>query len=351
VAFGFAHDSIEKVGAKPAQSFGGYKIEPRGLEMAEAMRYRELSQLPDGGMSELTIATDTLVNDLVVLKTIKGKFLKTSSKDEVEKFCEMLLNELKVSDRLNHESILGVRDFIIHHGKPTIVMDFINGQSLRSIICQKGLAYNVGSKVNLLKQCCVGIDFAHSRGVIHYDLKPENVMITKDWDVKIIDFGLSRIMGLCFPAKVLSYWTPLYAAPEQCKRKKMKSVDIFAIGALSFELLTGFYPFRANNLEEVRVRVRNGAYQLPSNLGSLPIVYDKWCKVFDRVFQSNPEDRYQSADHFFTELLDCFNLKERDEWVENGRFRVTQSRFEVISELDEIRDLKWEKFRDGLLDD
>ncbi len=257
--------------------------------MNNAARYRELSRLPDGGMSNLIIAVDTINNEVVILKSIKRSLIKLSSTKEIDKLCSGLMNESRISSMLEHVNIAQTRDFIIFEGKPTIVMDFINGQSLKHII--SGIKqYNIGAKVNIIRQYCKGIDYAHSRGVIHCDLKPGNMMITKDWEVKIIDFGLACPIGI---EDEDSIGTVAYAAPEQIEGDRIdERTDIYALGITAYEMATGEKPFHHKNIGKlIQLHIDNDTPDPGKIVTDIP---DNLRRFIVKSGKCNPDQRYSN---------------------------------------------------------
>lgn len=313
-------------------------------------RYQKVSTLKEGGMSKLILAIDTKYSRSVVLKSIKTNLLKLATPSEANSFSESLLREGRIGQMLKHPNIVRAYDFLIFDGQPTVVMEFINGQSLDNMI-DGPQKYNLGAKVNLIRQIGKGVDFAISRGIRHFDLKPGNIMVTGDWRAIIIDFGLGWISGDVQTHHQPNFLTPLYTSPEQLKRKQSRLADIFNLGILTFELLTGYHPFRGGSREEGILRLSKGDYKNPPNLGELPIKYEKWVRVFDKVLSPNLDFRYQSADHFFDELLQVFVIAEPQKWIETDHFRLPDKRFEIISEMEDIREMSWDRFRESLQND
>lgn len=259
-------------------------------------KYRILSPLGEGGMAVVYRANHVQMERTVVIKVMQGWLL--SNRNSVERF----ERECKLTAKLNHPNIVSVYDVGAINGKePYLVMEFINGESLADKI-QKGGALPYATTANIIIQICRGLQEAHSNGIIHRDLKPDNVLLQHksdrpDW-VKIVDFGISNLVEgskrLTKTGRMVG--TPEYIAPEQLKDRPIDiRTDLYGIGVMMFEMLTGHVPFDGESAEAILMKhlledppaMSEVKPDLPEPNLFQPIV--------DKLMRKDPDQRYQTA--------------------------------------------------------
>jgi predicted Ser/Thr protein kinase len=212
-------------------------------------KYRIDSVFAEGGMAILYLAHHTTMERTVVVKVVHGDLI--SSPSAIKRF----EREAKLMARLNHPNIVTVYDFgFINSKQPFLVMEYIRGRNLSERVANQGPP-NVKVAAQIIKQICRGLEEAHTCGVIHRDLKPDNIIIQDkverpDW-VKIVDFGIAHLLDgtkrLTRSGRVTG--TPEYMAPEQFKGKQLDvRVDVYSLGVVMFEVLTGRLPFESNDI-------------------------------------------------------------------------------------------------------
>jgi len=247
-------------------------------------RFRIKAWLGGGRFADVYLAEDTLIGKEFALKIARG------SEQELSK----LIEEVKMLAELNHPNI--VRFFTVekHEGRVGIILEYIKGKSLRSLIKEKA-PLSLGLVALYLKQIADAIEYAHSRGILHRDLKPENILIDGD-NIKITDFGLAFFMEGEMTRSVAG--TPPYMAPETWKGKYSKESDIFSIGVITFELLTGINPFFSDNIETTMKKIKKGIREkdIP------PFIPERAKKAILKATNPKPSNRYSSAMEFFEDF-------------------------------------------------
>jgi tRNA A-37 threonylcarbamoyl transferase component Bud32 len=205
-------------------------------------RYEIQAELGRGGMGVVYRARDTRLDRVVALKRLPDHLRKE------ERFVEMLLREARSAARLNHRNIVTVYDVDHEDGSWFITMELLEGSSLGDIVRQRG-RMTVRSALWVAEQALAGLGYAHERGVIHRDVKPANLFVTRDKTLKLMDFGLARIAEEARRKRTLIGGTPDYMAPEQTTGASVDArADLYALGASLFELLTGQVPFTEGDL-------------------------------------------------------------------------------------------------------
>src|SRR5258708_22396027 len=194
-------------------------------------------------MGDVYKAHDPVLGRFVAIKTI-SKQLATDDSQRLR-----LQREAQSAAQLNHPNIVTVFEFGQEEGTAYIVMELLEGTDLKELI-EKGALSNLADKLWVLEQICDGLAFAHSKGVVHRDLKPGNIHILKYGQVKIMDFGLARWSDAAHSATLVG--TPYYIAPEQLQGAPASArSDIFSLGAVSYELLAGQRPFGGESVPPV----------------------------------------------------------------------------------------------------
>src|SRR5690554_6267828 len=210
---------------------------------------------------------------------------------------KMFFNEAQMMGRLQHPNILPIYDAGEENGAYYVVTEHVHGARTLAAYCKPDNLLRVDDVVEIMFKCAKGLHYAHSRGVIHRDIKPSNIMLTLDNDVRIIDFGIalikdsdvSRIEGIA--------GSPSYMSPEQVQSGEITPrTDIYSLGAVMYELLTGFRPFRANNLSKLLHQI---VYATPPPIHTLRAdISEELEEVVAKALQKEPAKRYQSGLEF-----------------------------------------------------
>ncbi len=223
------------------------------VERTQFGKYTVVAKIGQGAMGDVYKAHDPVLDRHVALKTIVSSL--ESSPDARLRFHR----EAQSIARLNHPNVVTVHDFGEEEGEVYMAMEFLEGRDLRELIAEKQLG-SLDEKLGLMQQVCEAVGYAHSRSVVHRDLKPANIQVLDNGQVKVMDFGLARIgaaSGMTQTGTVLG--TPHYMSPEQVKGEKADPrSDVFALGAILYELLTGHQPFEAESMHAVLFRILEG---------------------------------------------------------------------------------------------
>lgn len=272
-----------------------------------AGQYEFLGKIGEGGMGVVYKARHLALNQVVAIKMLHINGLDSVSRLRFQQ-------EAKAVNSLDHPSIVRVRDFgVSESGQPHMVLDFIDGTTLEKQLKTDG-ALTFSQARNIFSQVCDAMAHAHDRHVLHRDLKPGNIMLVERNDreplVKIVDFGIAKItdpgqesgMNLTRTGDV--FGSPFYMSPEQIAGQKLDGrADIYSLGCVVFESLTGTPPFVGKNAIETLIQHTNNqppTLREASFGGSFPAALQR---VMDKVLAKEPSDRYQSMLQFKTDLM------------------------------------------------
>jgi eukaryotic-like serine/threonine-protein kinase len=273
-----------------------------------AGRYELEKLVGSGGMSNVFRAHDRLLERTVALKILHEQY--TRDDDYVERF----RREARAVAQLAHPNIVTVIDRGEQDGRQFIVFEFVEGENLKEIIAHGPVP--VRDAVALALQVARALSFAHGRGLVHRDVKPQNVLLNEDGQAKVTDFGIARsldVQGVTQTGTVLG--TSDYIAPEQARGQKVDpKTDIYSLGAVLYELLTGEVPFAGDSF--VAVAMRHVNEPAPSVLAHRPDCPVRLDLAVQRAMAKDPADRFESMDDFVSELETC--LAEVDGRADEG---------------------------------
>lgn len=253
-----------------------------------ADRYQVIEELGVGGMGSVYRVLDKKLGEEIALKLIKPEI--AADRDAIERFSA----ELKLARQVVHKNVARMFDLNEVKGIPYITMEYVRGENLSRLI-QKVSRLFPGQAIPIACQICEGLAEAHRLGILHRDLKPQNVMIDEDGRAKIMDFGLARL--LTFEDKPIrggTPGTPAYVSPEQCQGRPLDTrSDLYSLGVLMYEILTGTTPFKATNaLDLVRKHVSEKPRE-PREIN--PGISVELSRVVMKCLEKNPDKRFQSA--------------------------------------------------------
>jgi len=232
------------------------------MKERNSTKYQICNTLATGGTAILYKAIQTSLDRPVVIKKLHAHLLADPT------FTRRFETEAKAVASLDHENIVRIIDYGSSEGAYTIVMEYIDGVSLKDVLSSRKI---LGDKLTLLiaREICLGLDHAHQRGIIHRDIKPANIMITSEGQVKITDFGLAKLHQSETQMTVAStlLGTPLYMSPEQAIGEAIDGrSDLFSLGTICYEAMTGTQPFLAENYAAVIQNIVTGAVPPPSRI-------------------------------------------------------------------------------------
>ncbi len=255
-------------------------------------RYKLVRRIGAGGMADVWCAHDQMLNRQVALKFLLERYATD------EQFVERFRREAAAAAGLQHPNIVSVYDRGEHEKRPFIVMEYVEGASLKDLI-ERGLTG--GESIEIIRQVLAGARFAHSRGIIHRDLKPQNVLIDREGRARVADFGIARAgtSEITQTGSVLG--TAQYLSPEQAQGLETTAAsDIYSVGAMLYEALTGQVPFDADTPVAVALKQVSETPRPPSQVNpKIPPALDA---VVLKALAKDPANRYQSADEFSAAL-------------------------------------------------
>lgn len=251
-------------------------------------RYEIIGELGRGAMGVVYKAKDPTIGRTVALKTMRLDVHGLDAAEMVRRF----QNEARAAGVLNHPNIVTIYDAGQQDGIFYIAMEFIQGTTLHELIAEKHIL-TTEEVIQYSRQICKGLDYAHSHGIVHRDVKPANIMITANGTVKIMDFGIAKSGGsMTSTGQVLG--TPNYMAPEQVKGRQLDGrSDLFSFGVILYEMLTGEKPFVGQNVTTIIYKIVNEHPIAPRDLDVT--VHPGLSAIVMKALAKIPEERYQSG--------------------------------------------------------
>lgn len=258
-------------------------------------RYEVVETLGKGGMGVVYRARDPELDRFVAIKVVLA--WAQYDADAMERFNR----EARVVAQMQHPHIVTVFDAgRTDEGLPYFVMEYLEGTDLGEVLGVSG-SLTPSRAVRYVLQICEGLTYAHAQEIVHRDIKPANLLITPDDNIKIVDFGIAKLVGSQITGTGVSLGTPLYMAPEQVAGKSVDHrVDIFAVGGVLYTLISGHSPFEAPTLGGICHKIETAA---PVPLSKLGIeIHARLEAIILRALEKNPGDRYQSAAELAADL-------------------------------------------------
>ncbi|HET9217821.1 MAG TPA: serine/threonine-protein kinase [Terriglobia bacterium] len=251
-------------------------------------RYDILQELGRGGMGIVYKAMDRETSEFVALKVLRREV--ADDKFMMQRF----KNELRIARKITHKNVCRIYEFTHVKDGPCISMEYVEGETVRSLLNRIG-AFSVRSSLEMVRQICSGLREAHAQGVVHRDLKPENIMIDREGGAKIMDFGVARIFtGHSMTTLHAIVGTPSYMAPEQVEGREVDHrADIYALGLIVYEMLTGKEAFRADTPMAVAYKQVHETAEPPRKVD--PGIPDAVEKLILRCMEKEPERRFQTV--------------------------------------------------------
>ncbi|MFH2037508.1 MAG: serine/threonine-protein kinase [Candidatus Zixiibacteriota bacterium] len=284
----------------PGSSDSSIDIGSGPVNIKNLGRYKVIGVLGKGAMGTVYKGVDPAIDRNVALKTIRLDFVNDPS--ELEELKERLSREAKAAGMLSHPNIVTIYDVGSEGSLQYIAMEYLQGQTLEDMI-RKKVKFNYRIISQIITQICTALDFAHNQGIVHRDIKPANIMVTNDYRVKVMDFGIARVDSSSMTRTGIAMGTPNYISPEQLQGKPVdKRCDIFSLGVLMYEMLLQRRPFRGENLTSLIYNIVNGEVELPSKVNkAIPLIFDR---IIEKALAKDPANRYQHASEIAANLSD-----------------------------------------------
>src|SRR5436190_14438498 len=283
--------------------------------------YRITDKIGAGGQGAVYKATDVKLGRPVVIKILPQEL--TAKEANLRRF----EREARLASSLDHPNICTIFDLDEVEGVHFIAMQYVEGRNVRQLV--NGRPLELKTTLLIALQVADALAAAHGRGIIHRDIKSGNVMVTPSGQVKVLDFGLAKLLDEAQAATTgihrteltevgVPYGTATYAAPEQARGDRVdKRADIFSLGVLLYEMLTGTWPFRGKTTIDVRHAVLHDAPQSISELRSSPIP-QRLQQIIDKALEKEPKDRFQKMDDFRNELRSVLQEVSTSETIGQG---------------------------------
>ena len=269
-------------------------------------RYQIIRTIGEGGMANVYLAYDTILERDVAVKILRGDLAND------EKFVKRFQREAKAASSLNHPNIVEMYDVGEDDGNYFIVMEYVNGKTLKTLIKKRGVL-SLSETIDIMLQLTSGIACAHDRYIIHRDIKPQNVMILEDGRVKITDFGIAVALNSAELTQTNSVMGSVhYLPPEQANGSgaTVKS-DIYSLGILMYELLTGKLPFKGENAVEIAIKQMKD--KIPNIIEQNPNVTQSVENIVLKACAKNPQNRYETVRDMHEDLRTALSESRKDE--------------------------------------
>lgn len=273
--------------------------EPRILNK----RYKLLEPLGKGGMAVVYRARDLMLERLVAVKVLRQDYSSDKS------FQERFRQEAKAAANLSHPNIVTMHDFGLDHKQLFLVMEYVPGTDLKTLIKQRG-RFTPEEALPLLIQACAGIGYAHRAGLVHCDVKPQNMLVTPDMRLKVADFGIARALSTIHPdEKSEVVWgSPQYFAPEQAAgAAPSPASDVYSLGIIMYEMLIGSLPFQGATATDLARLHLEGEPPLLSEM--IPEISPTLEQILKKILSKEPSQRYRTADQLGRVLLNFGNTR------------------------------------------
>ena len=270
-------------------------------------RYQIIKTIGEGGMANVYLAKDTILDRNVAVKVLRGDLA------DDEKFVRRFQREALSASKLNHPNIVEMYDVGEDDGRYYIVMEYVEGKTLKSLVKKRG-ALTLPEVIDIMTQLTSAIMCAHDSYIIHRDIKPQNVMILDDGRVKIMDFGIAMALNSNELTQTNSVMGSVhYLPPEQANGSgsTIKS-DIYSLGILMYELLTGKVPFKGDNAVEIAIKQMKEP--IPSICKQNPDIPQSVENIVLRACAKNPKNRYDSVREMYDDIKSCLtedNLNQK----------------------------------------
>ncbi len=272
------------------------------MEKDKIGRYEILDKLGQGAMGIVYKALDPLIGRIVALKTMTES--ANLPEEQRKEFLDRFFREAKSAGSLQHPNIVTIYDMGEDQGVPFIAMEFVDGKSLSKLIEEKG-KFPLLEAINIIKQCAEGLSFAHEKGIVHRDIKPDNILVDKNGRAVITDFGIAHLeeSNLTKTGEVLG--TPFFMSPEQILEGRIdRRSDLFSLGVVFYLMLIGKRPFKGETISSVCYHIVHSSPDLSADINTIP---SEVISVVSKLLEKDPDRRYASATELVKDLEKLFS--------------------------------------------
>lgn len=267
-------------------------IDINKLEGSSLGKYQIVKKIGAGNMASVYMGHDPFIDRPVAIKVARPDYLECSDNGEFYK--QLFFNEAQTAGLLKHPNITAIYDAGVDRDYYYIVMEYVHGGATLDRHTAVDELLPLSNVTSILYQSAMALDYAHKRGVIHRDVKPRNILLTEDGEAKISDFGVAAATGAGVVQSPEHAGSPLYMSPEQVKREDaVPQSDLFSLGVVAYELLTGKHPFSGENIDAIGHRILNTAPAKLTDLkADIPSIYQR---IIDKALAKNKHQRYKSG--------------------------------------------------------
>jgi len=265
-------------------------------------RYEIIKELGSGSMGKVFLGKDPRINREVAVKTLRYEEVDA---DELALVKERFFSEAEAAGKLSHANIVTIYDVGEDYGIAYIAMELFNGDHLTKY-CQKENLLPLLEVIRVISEVSTALNYAHLSGVVHRDIKPANIMVLHNKEIKVADFGIARIMASSKTQTGVIMGTPSYMSPEQIAGSKVDGrSDLFSLGVVFYELITGQKPFVADNIATLMYNINSAAPQPIKDI--IPDFPEKVGAIVEKMLAKDPALRYQTGAEVLDDLAGCWN--------------------------------------------
>jgi serine/threonine-protein kinase len=263
-------------------------------------RYEVEKHLGRGGMGDVYLVRDTVINRKAALKTIRVD-TALDPRQAIE-MRQRFYREAQTAGKLTHPNVVTVYDVGEDLGMSYIVMEFVEGNTLTQLMKKQRLT--LPQIKHVIANAAIGLDYAHQNGVFHRDVKPDNIMVSKTGIVKVMDFGIARVVESNLTKTGSVMGTPSYMSPEQVRGERIDArSDVFSLGVILYELLTGKKPFTGETMSSLMFAIMKDEPAQPSAIDTK--IHGAWDEILRKALAKSPDQRYATAKELAQAIRDA----------------------------------------------
>ncbi len=284
-------------------------MDAHSLEGKSLGKYQVLRKIGAGNMSVVYLAQDPFIDRLVAIKVANPERLNHA--EDGATFKRYFFNEAQTAGMLRHPNITAIFDAGVEQDIYYIVMEYVQGgQTLEQFTSAQTLV-PLEDVANILYQCAQALDYAHRRGVVHRDIKPRNILLTQNREVKITDFGVAVVQSEAADPPAENAGSPLYMSPEQIQHEPLTGQsDLFSLGIVAYELITGKHPFIGGNLAAIQhLILTKKPLAVAEFRAGVPEIFQR---IIDKALAKAPYYRYKSGADFAGDIAIVFDFLRRE---------------------------------------
>ena len=289
--------------------------QPQDLEGASLGKYQALKKIGSGNMATVYMGHDPFIDRPVAIKVARPDYVSSAGNGEFYK--QLFFNEAQTAGLLKHPNITSIYDAGVDRDNYYIVMEYVHGGHTLERYTDVDALLAIENVTSVLYQCAMALDYAHKKGVVHRDIKPRNILLTEEKEAKITDFGVAVAPSALAGVSPEHAGSPLYMSPEQVRREKaVPESDLFSLGVVAYELLTGKHAFLGENMDAIEHRILHSRpVALRELRAEIPDIYQR---IIDKALTKSLDSRYKSGLDMAGDISLVYDFLKED------TFRLTQ---------------------------